>query len=264
MNQPAAVAGSVAEQPRPARRRTPLRSTCAQPHPCARPVRLRVLQQVPYFAGLPEPVLDAVDRRMVALSWAAGDPLYRAGDPAEHLFVVAAGRVKLTRPTAGGGEVITDLLAPGGLLGALSTLGQPTHAETARALTTTCALRISQDDFRAVLTEHPAVALRVLDDVAARLAAAHAGAEEATGSVPRRVAATLLRLADRLGQDRGSGGTLLQLPLTRADLAAMTGSTPESVSRAMSRWRRDGIIDSGRRWTAVLDRARLAEIVAGD
>ncbi|MEO8556770.1 MAG: helix-turn-helix domain-containing protein, partial [Actinomycetota bacterium] len=52
--------------------------------------------------------------------------------------------------------------------------------------------------------------------------------------------------------------TLLQLPLSRADLAGMVGSTTESVSRVMSRLRTEGIIDSGRRWTAVLDRDRLA------
>ncbi|MCT2032645.1 helix-turn-helix domain-containing protein [Dietzia cinnamea] len=76
----------------------------------------------------------------------------------------------------------------------------------------------------------------------------------------------MLRVADKFGEARsgfGDGraaGTLLELPLTRSDLAGITGSTPESVSRVMSRLRREGIIDSGRRWTAVLDRERLAEI----
>ena len=44
----------------------------------------------------------------------------------------------------------------------------------------------------------------------------------------------------------------------------MTGSTPESVSRVMSRLRKDGIIDSGRRWTSILDRNKLAAIIASD
>lgn len=247
--------------PRSDRRRTPLRSTCAQPHHCPRPVRMRVLAQVPYLAGLTDAELDAVDRRLVSLSWAEGDPLYRAGDPADHLYVLAAGRVKVTHPRPDGGEVITDLLVPGDLLGTLTTLGDATYPESAWALTTTCALRMDVATFRDVLAEHPAVALRVLDDVAGRLAAARDGAARAaSGTVEQRVAGVLLRLADRLGQDRHDGGTLLELPLTRADLAAMTGSTPESVSRVMSRWRREGTVASGRRWTSVLDRGRLEEI----
>lgn len=244
--------------PRAARRRVPLRVTCAQPHQCPEPVRLQVLAHVPYLAGLTEEDLRRIDRRLVSLSWGEGDPLYRAGEPAEHLFVMASGRVKVTQSTADGTEVITDLVVPGELFGTLSSLGEPTYPETAQALTTTCALRMDAGAFRDVLAEHPAVALRVLDDVAARLAAARSGAARAmTGSVEQRVATTLLRLADKLGQDRHSGGTLLQIPLSRADLAAMTGSTPESVSRVMSRWRRDGVVESGRRWTAVVDRDRL-------
>lgn len=222
---------------------------------------MRVLGQVPLFAGLSEAELESIDRRMVSLSWGEGDPLYTAGEQAEHLYVLASGRAKLTQHARSGQGIVTDLLAPGDLFGALSTLGQPHYTETAEALTTTCALRIDPVAFREVLGEHPDVALRVLDDVSARLAQARSDAgQRAAGTVAQRVAATLLRLADTLGQERAAGGTLLQLPLSRADLAGMTGSTPESVSRVMSQLRRDGVIDSGRRWTSVLDRDRLAEI----
>lgn len=223
---------------------------------------MQVLARVPLFADLSEHQLDSVDRRMVSLSWGEGDALFTAGEPADHLYVLAAGRAKLSRPASTGSEVVVDLLAPGDLFGALSTLGQPVYAETAWALTTTCALRIDPRSFRQVLLEHPQVGLRVLDDVACRLAEARSGmGQQSMSTVAQRVAATLLRLADKLGQERsGNQGILLQLPLTRVDLASMAGSTPESVSRVMSQLRRDGVIDSGRRWTAVLDRDRLAAV----
>jgi CRP-like cAMP-binding protein len=220
-----------------------------------------VLRHVGYFAGLPDDELDAIDRRMVSLSWAEGDALCRAGESAQHLFVLAAGRVKLSQPTSTGTAVVTDVITPGRLSGAMSTLGQPVHDETAQALVTCCALRIGQQAFRAVVSEHPQVALRVLDDLADRLAQAHSQAgHQATDTVAQRVATTLLRLADELGQERAGGGTLLLVPLSRADLAGLTGSTPESVSRVMSRLRKDEIIDSGRRWTAILDRPRLGAV----
>ncbi|RYV53058.1 Crp/Fnr family transcriptional regulator [Pengzhenrongella frigida] len=226
---------------------------------------MRVLGHVSLFAGLSTTELEAIDARMVSLSWAAGDVLFSAGAPADHLYVLASGRVKLSRPTVVGREIVVDLLTPGDLFGTLTALGDPTYPETAEALTTTCALQIDPAAFRAVLTEHPPVALRVLDDVAARLTRARSDlGHHSTDTVAQRVAATLLRLADKLGQERaGDGGTLLQIPLSRADLAGMTSSTPESVSRAMSQLRKDRIIDSGRRWTAVLDRPRLADVAAG-
>ncbi len=53
---------------------------------------------------------------------------------------------------------------------------------------------------------------------------------------------------------------MLDVPLTRADIAGLADSTPESVSRVMSKWKREGIIDSGRRWTAIIDEDALADL----
>lgn len=242
------------------RRRTPLSTTRAQPHHCPRPVRMRVLSQAPFFSTLSEEELDSIDTRMTSLSWGENDPLFTAGEEAQHLYLMAMGTAKLVQDTPEGHEVVVDLLAPGDLFGGLPSLGQERYAESAWALTTTCALRIDPDSFREVLIEHPSVALRVLDDVARRLAQARSDAgRQATSTVAQRVASTLLRLADKFGQEwTGGRGRLIQVPLSRTDLAGMTGSTTESVSRVMSRLRKDGLIDSGRRWTAVLDRDRLA------
>ncbi|MPV35986.1 Crp/Fnr family transcriptional regulator [Georgenia subflava] len=257
--QHAAAPVNPAASPPPGRRHVPLRSTCAQPHACPAPVRMRVLSQVPLFAGLSPDELVSIDKRMVSLSWGEDDPLYNSGEPAEHLYVLAAGRAKALRTAPTGQDVVVDLLAPGDLFGALHTMGQPTHTETVRAMSTTCALRIDTAAFRDILTEHPQVAWRALDDTAALLAQARSDVtQQSTTTVAQRVATTLLRLAEKFGQDRTGGATLIQLPLSRTDLAGMTGSTPESVSRVMSQLRKDGIIDSGRRWTAIVDADRLA------
>lgn len=242
------------------RRRTPLSNTCAQPHHCPRPVRMKVLSRVPFLEDLSADQLDSIDERVVALSWAEGDPLFTEGASAEHLYVLATGRAKLVQSTQRGSEVVVDLLAPGDLFGGLPDVGNTVYAESAWSLTTTCALRIDRATFREILAEHPTVALRVLDDVAGKLARTRSEAGQRYGStVAQRVARALLRLTDKFGQvSSGRSGTLIQLPLTRSDLAGMTGSTTESVSRVMSLLRKDGIIDSGRRWTAVLDRERLA------
>lgn len=248
------------------RRRIPLSSTCAQPHQCPKPMRMRILAQIPLFTGLSEEELDGIDKRMVSLSWAGGDQLYRAGEPADHLYVLAAGQAKAFHSAPNGQNTIVDMLAPGDLFGGLNVLGRPVYAETTEALVTTCALRIDASVFREVLLEHPQIALRVIDDVTALLGGARSDASQHAGTtVAQRVATTLLRLADKFGQHGASGdGTLIQLPLSRADLAGMTGSTPESVSRVMSRLRKQGIIDSGRRWTSILDVDRLAAVVASD
>lgn len=223
-----------------------------------------VLGRSPYFMGLSAHELGRIDEQMQATSWREGDALYHAGDVAEHLYIVAEGRVKLSQVTINGVETVADVLAPGELFGAMGAVGEPVHLQSATAMVGSCALRIDQDSFRAVLSEYPTVALRVLDDVAARLARAHADiGGQSSDTVAQRVATVLLRLADKLGEDRGADGILIEVPLARTDIAGLARSTPESVSRVMSRWRREGVIDSGRRWTALKDRARLAAESAG-
>lgn len=225
---------------------------------------MHVLARSPYFVGLAEDELDRIDRRMQTSSWAAGDYVYHAGDSADSLYVVAQGRVKLSQVSTDGTETVTDILVPGELFGAMGSLGEPYHLQSASALVDTCTLRIDQHEFRQVLASQPRVGLRVLDDVAARLARAHSDiGGQVTETVSQRVATTLLRLADKLGEDRGRDGIMLEVPLSRADLAALARSTPESVSRVMSQWKKVGIIDSGRRWTSLLDRPRLEAEAAG-
>jgi CRP-like cAMP-binding protein len=222
-------------------------------------MRLTILGQIPIFRDLSAPEMTDLADRMLSLSWAPGDALFTAGEPSAHVFVLAAGQAKAFRSTPTGQATSLDFLGPGEVLGGLTALDAGRYAETAVALVTTCALRLEAGAFRGMLLAHPAVALRVLDVVTDRLHRARSmEAEQASGTVIARVASTLLRLADVFGvPGEQTGTTLIQLPLTRADLAAMTGTSAESVSRAMSGLRRDGLIDSGRRWTAVLDRPGL-------
>lgn len=247
--------------PAPQGRRTIPLTEITLPHECPAPVRMYVLSRAPYFAGLGEEVLAGIDARMRTRSVEAGAPIVREGEEADALYVVAEGRVKLSQVTAGGTETVTDLLIPGEMFGTMRTLGASVHHQSATALVGTCVLRIDQDAFRAVLAEQPRIALRVLDDVAGRLVRAEADrGSGADATVEQRVATVLLRLADKLGEDRGAEGLLLEVPLSRADLAGLARSTPESVSRIMSRWKKQGLIDSGRRWTALRDRAALEEL----
>ena len=235
------------------------------PHQCPAPVRLGVLARSAYFHGLDEQALERVDHRMRTLTIPADAPVFRAGEPADALYVVAEGRMRIAEDTASGSVVVTDILGPGQMFGAMSSLGDPVHQRTATALVGSCLLRIGQEAFREVMVENPVVGLRVVDDLAARLSRAQSDmGRQSTATVEQRVARALLRLADSLGEDRGAQGLLLEVPLSRADLAGLARSTPETVSRVMSALRREGIIDSGRRWTSILDRAALEERAAGE
>jgi CRP-like cAMP-binding protein len=104
--------------------------------------------------------------------------------------------------------------------------------------------------------------LKVIDIMARRLKVANERVHQLSSlPVEGRIASILLMLGDKFGEKR-EVGLLLQVPLSREDLAGMTGTTTESASRVMSQFQRDGVIRSGRGWVAVADREGL-ETIAG-
>lgn len=219
------------------------------------------LSRTPLFAGLSGEQLKLIDRRMTRLSWSKGQFIHTAGEPARHLFLLAGGRVRTLQPAPNGQQIVADLLIPTDLFGRIRTGDQAAYTETAEAITTVCTLQISDEDFLQVLSDHPEVGLRLLADTSERLSHARADVlRQSTTSVAKRVAAILLRLTSKFDWDQTAGAAPVHLPLTRTDLAGMAGSTPESVSRVMSRWQTEGIVESGRGWTVVLDSHRLAAV----
>jgi CRP/FNR family transcriptional regulator, nitrogen oxide reductase regulator len=246
------------------RRRSPVEPVTVTPLHCT-PVQLRqILAGTPFFAPLPAEEINRLADRFRQYHFLAGDTIQRAGDPATQLAIVAAGLVKLSRPTVDGQEVIMSILTAGDYFGSLADLGVATYAETATAQTNCCILFVTADEFREVLERYPEVALATLQLVADRLRGAQALIEQLSAyPVERRVASTLLTLAQRIGRPDGAN-ILIEMPLSRRDIADMTGAKVETVSRTMSDFRRAGLIESGRRWIAVTDPDRLAELAAGE
>lgn len=242
------------------RRSSPLSIPVADPHVCSPEVRLQRLGQVPLFSELTEDELDEVDRHCRSFGFDADEAVYVAGRPAARIYVVATGAAKSIRIGSDGRETLLDLYGPGDFLGAVPALGDEVYRDWAWTITPSCLLGLDASDYEELMEEIPAVAMATLKGVSRRLSdAQHAVHLLAGAPLEQRLAATVLLLVDKIGRP-WDGGTLLDMPLTREDLASMTGSTAESVSRLLSRWRREGVIDSGRRWIAVRDLAALEDL----
>jgi CRP-like cAMP-binding protein len=191
----------------------------------------------------------------------AGQAIYFEGDPATYFYLVSNGKVKLLRHTVLGREVLLDVLQSGEYFGNLASPGEKCYSETAIAQTSGCILQISAEDFAVILNHYPGVTLKVLEVVSKRLEESQEVVKQLSAySIEQRVAATLIRLAAKMGEPKQKG-LLIQLPFSRQDLAAMTGTTVETVSRVMSRLAEAGLISTGRRWVAVSDLAGLEQLV---
>ena len=154
-------------------RKSPVNLTATEAQHCSIDLRLRILGRLPFFAGLPKKALESVNQRFVEVGYQPGDMVYAAGDPAERLFVVAEGKIKLLQHAANGRNVLLDILTTGEFFGNLTVLGADVYADTAQAQAPSCVLSIRSEAFREVLNEHPELALKTLAVMAERLKAAN-------------------------------------------------------------------------------------------
>lgn len=246
------------------RKRSPLEIKVTESHQCSVDLRLKILRKVPFFQGLPLADIQRINDLFVEKGFDVDEMICFDGDPATHLFVIAEGRVKLMRHSLAGKEIVLDLLTSGEFFGSLSAQAGDVYSDSAQAQTPVCILTIGRDTFRKILDRHPQVALKVLDIISARLRTANERLHQlGTLPVEARLANVLLALADKFGEKHGKS-CLIQVPLSREDLGAMIGATPESTSRAMSQFQKNGLIDSGREWIAVLDRQGLEVLTETD
>ncbi len=244
-----------------ARRKSPVQTISTEPDFCSIELRLRILSRLPFFAGLSPKALEAVNALFVEAGYQPGEVIYTAGSPAERLFVVAEGKVKLLQHAATGNNILLDILAPGEFFGSLAPLKPATYLDSAQAVTPACILSIRSTAFQHVLDQHPELALKTLAILGERLQSANQRVLHLSSlPVERRIACTLLKLGAKLGR-RQEEGLLIDVPLSREDLADMTASTPETVSRVMSQFQAGGLIASGRQWVAIVDQAKLQALV---
>lgn len=244
--------------PRP---KSPVRLDWIDPAACTLEYRLKIIGRLPFFKHLPLESIKEINDLFQDHGFSAGQTVYFEGDPAQHLYLMAMGRLKLIRNTAAGREVVLDILHGGEYFGNLNVLGAASYGETGVAQTDCCILQITSEDFETILNRHPDVTLKVLNAVGKRLEESRELVKQlSTYTVEQRIASALLRLAGKLGEERDES-VLIQLPFSRQDLAAMTGATTETVSRLMSRFAEDGLIKSGRKWVAVADWKGLEALV---
>ena len=242
------------------RPKSPVRLDWVDPAVCSLEYRLKIIGRLPFFKHLPTEAMPKVNGLFHDHDVATAERIYFEGDEATHLYLVAMGKVKLIRTATSGREILLDILRSGEYFGSLTIFGERAYTETAIAQTDCCILQISAADFECILSDHPDVTRKVLEAVSQRLMASQEIVKQLSAyTAEQRIASALLRLARKLGEVRGAN-ILIQLPFSRQDLAAMTGSTTETVSRVMSRFAEDGWIKSGRKWVTITNLKRLEEL----
>ena len=220
---------------------------------------INILRKSSLFAGLSDAELAEVAACLVTRSFGKGVFIFHKDSPGQTLYIIESGRVRIFILSESGQEISLNVYGAGEVIGELGFLdGQPRSA-SAVALEPTVACALRREDFFQHLEDHPRLAVRLLEVMAARLRYTTAYAESlAFLDVNGRVAVRLLELGDRFGiQSARGGGLELDLGLTQAELASWVASSRETVNKVLSTFRDQGLIELIGQRITILDRLGL-------
>lgn len=191
----------------------------------------------------------------------AGGFLFKQGDPASLVHLVTHGGVLFYRVTAAGRKAMLDLAKPGEAVGSQSILSER-YFFTAEALHGSTTVAWDGATVMRLVQAHPRVAMNALRQAIERLVVlSEMCSDLITGSAEQRLASQLLRLSRKLGE-RTLRGFIRITGLSEEEVAGMAGLSLFTANRILGKWRRQGIIRTGRRQITLLRQDQL-ESIAG-
>lgn len=212
-----------------------------------------------FTAGEAENILD----RGAPRNLRRGEILFREGEPANALYVVESGRIKVTQLTSEGQQVIMRYLAPGDAFAAVALFDGNTYPVTAQAPERTRVREWPREVLPDLVRDHPRFEANLLRIVSSHTREMLSRVRElATEPVARRLARALLRLAQQIGRLEPAGPVLIER-IAQQDLAEITGTSVYTVSRTLAEWQDLKIVETGRQRLWIHDLQGLSGIAEG-
>ncbi len=209
--------------------------------------------------------LTPEDRRRLAAvatvkTFEKGAFVFNEGDPSDMMYTVVTGRVKVFKVTPRGTDVILEIFGPGDPVGAVAVYESRPYPASAVALEPTTCMLVPRRDFFSLLESYPTMVRGLLVGLTHRIVELTNRIMELSGGrIEARLARFFLKLATDMGQPRG-GGVFIGMPLSRQELADMTGTTIETCIRIMSRWGKQDIVRTEKDGFTIVSRETLESI----
>ncbi|MBN1454138.1 MAG: Crp/Fnr family transcriptional regulator [Anaerolineales bacterium] len=197
----------------------------------------------------------------VSRSIEEGGFFFMQGDPATHAYVLVEGRVKMIQITPNGQQITLRIMTPGQTYGGIALLNpRAGYPATAQAEEDSTALAWDTQHLRQLVEKEPSISLNVMSLMHGYISELQERQKAlVTDRVEQRIARVLLKLAAQSGT-KIDEGVLIDLPITRQDIAEMSGTTLYTVSRTLNEWDRGGLLEIGRERVVICEPHLLVSI----
>lgn len=217
----------------------------------------------PVFSRFRNEALDALLHAASPVRLQRNEPLWRVGERSAHFTLVARGLVVVLAPCGPAREVLLGIASEGDGVGEAAALTGEARNDDAYGFTTpTEVLRVPREPVIELLERSGPTALAYAQRIGELRANADRRVRSLTKNSDGRIAEVLLGLAARFGEELGPGSVYIPLRITRAQLAAMVGTTVETAIRTVSKWTREGVVGARGPGMVVHDVPALAGIAA--
>ncbi len=217
------------------------------------PLDRSLISSLPAFSGLAGEDMDAILSRARSSRFAKDSEVFTQEEEAKSFFLLLSGHIRVVRTSAEGHQVVARYINEGELFGIAVAMGKTTYPATAVAAVDCVVLSWPNSAWADLQARFPAFGANAYRTIGARLQETQTQVMEmSTQQVEQRIAHALLRIVSQSGR-KTSEGIEIDFPITRQDIAEMTGTTLHTVSRLLSAWEDQGIVRGGRQKVTVTD-----------
>lgn len=223
------------------------------------------LRRVSVFKDATDEDLKLFIEKGILRSIEEGEFFFFQGDPAKYLYVLITGRAKLLQSSLSGQQVNLRTINEWQVFGALGAVRpNATYPVTAQAMEPSTALAVESSFLKEMMQSRPYLNVGLMQLMTGYIMEMQERYRElATERVERRIALTVLRLARQIGKRLEEDKPIVELSLSRQDIAEAAGTTLFTVSRVLAEWERQGLVEAGRERVVIRNPHGLVQISEG-
>ena len=219
----------------------------------------RLLKKCSIFSKAPSDLLEQIGDISYLRDYKKGSYVFSQDEPGDTMYVVGSGLVKISVAAADGREKTLDILKSGDFFGEMALLDESPRSASAVIIEDSTLLVIYRKDFFESVVTNPQLVNRVLLTFVKRLREADAQISDlAFQSVAGRIARALMTFGDKFGQ-RTEKGQTITIRLTHQDLAELVGTSRETATKALGKFRDEGSIETTEQSIVIVDEAKLKD-----
>ena len=207
---------------------------------------MKQLKEVSLFKGLSDAELKELEPYLATTRFRKKETIFSEGEPPEWFYLVLSGKIKVTKLSHEGKEIILEVITPTDIFGGVAVIKGFPYPANAVAMEDSEVLRISRKNLMRLVDRFPNLMYCIALQVGDRMKSSYDSLKNiALERVEARIAALLLKLSRKVGVST-KDGLLIDMRLTKQDVADMVGTTVETSIRTFSKFKKEGLVtDSG-------------------